>query len=149
MKHIEIYTDGSCIRNPGPGGWAAILKYNDVEKMISGGSPKATNNQMEMQAVISALKQLRYKCEVTVTADSQYVSNAFNKPWVYKWEKENNFRGRPNAELWRELIALTRIHKVEFKWIKGHAGHYYNELCDKEAQRQSRYYDTGEIHNES
>lgn len=142
MKEVQVYTDGSCLKNPGPGGWAAILKYMNTEKMISGGSPDTTNNRMELTGVIAALSQLKYPCKVTVTTDSQYVVNAFNKKWVYNWEKQR-FKDRLNSDLWVELLRLTRLHDVTFIWVKGHAGHHYNELCDTEAQRQSNIYKNG------
>ena len=135
MKNVIIYTDGSCLGNPGPGGWAAILTCDGHEKMISGGLPKTTNNHMEVLGVLEALKALKFKCNVEIISDSKYVTDAFNQGWVYNWEKQNNFKGRPNAELWSELVPLTRVHNVKFTWIKGHAGHPYNERCDKEAVR--------------
>ena len=148
MKDVQIYTDGSCLKNPGPGGWAAILKYMNIEKMISGGSPDTTNNRMELTGVIVALSQLKYPCNVTITTDSQYVVNAFNKRWIYNWEKQK-FKDRLNRDLWIELLRLTRLHNVKFIWVKGHAGHHYNELCDIEARRQSNLYKYGGNHYES
>lgn len=142
LKQVELYTDGSCLQNPGPGGWAAILKYGEHERMISGGESFTTNNRMELTGVIEGLKLLKYECKVVVTTDSQYVVNAFNKGWVYNWEKQK-FKDRLNSDLWKMLLTLVRKHEVEFKWIKGHAGHKYNEECDKEAVRQSRKYSKG------
>ena len=142
LKAVELYTDGSCLQNPGPGGWAAILKYGEHERMISGGESFTTNNRMELTGVIEGLKLLKYECKVVVTTDSQYVVNAFNKGWVYNWEKQK-FKDRLNSDLWKMLLTLVRKHEVEFKWIKGHAGHKYNEECDKEAVRQSRKYSKG------
>lgn len=136
MKEVEIYTDGSCLNNPGPGGWASILKFGNIEKMISGGEANTTNNKMELLAVINALKLLKYSCKVTVITDSQYVVNAFNNGWIYNWERQE-FLNRKNSDLWKELLQLSRIHSITFRWIKGHAGHHYNELCDSEAQRQA------------
>ena len=138
MKKVTIYSDGSCLGNPGPGGWASILTFGEHQKMISGGKPNTTNNHMEVMGVLQALKALKMPCSVTVITDSQYVVNAFNNGWVYNWEKKGNFAGRPNEELWRELMPHIRTHQVEFIWIKGHAGHHYNELCDKEAVRQAK-----------
>lgn len=140
MRNVVIYTDGSCLGNPGPGGWAAILTCDGTEKMISGGKPKTTNNNMELIGVLEALKALKFKCNVEIVTDSSYVVNAFNKGWVYNWER-TDFHGRPNSEVWKELVPLTRVHNVKFTWIKGHAGHPYNERCDKEAVRQSRLND--------
>lgn len=134
MKDIIIYSDGSCLNNPGPGGWASILTFNGVEKMISGGEADTTNNRMEITAVIMGLRALNQRCNVEIVTDSQYVVNAFNKGWVYNWEK-SGFYKRLNADLWKQLLELTRIHQVKFSWIKGHAGHNYNERCDIEARR--------------
>lgn len=138
MNKVVIYTDGACSGNPGPGGYCAILTYGEHEKMISGNSPKTTNNHMELKAVVEALKSLKKPCYVEVVTDSKYVADAFNKFWVFNWEKQNNFAARPNAELWREIMPLIRTHKVTFTWIKGHEGHPYNERCDKEAVKMSR-----------
>lgn len=146
MKEVQIYSDGSCLGNPGPGGWACILKFGEHEKMISGGKPKTTNNHMELSGVIAGLSALKYPCDVEVITDSKYVTDAFNKGWVYNWEAKGNFHGRPNSELWQELMPLVRRHKVKFIWIKGHAGHHYNELCDKEAVRQSRIMSKTTLH---
>ena len=138
MKNVTIYSDGSCLGNPGPGGWACILKFGEHEKMLSGGLAKTTNNHMELSGVIAGLQALKYPCNVEVITDSKYVTDAFNKGWVYNWEAKGNFWGRPNSDLWQIIMPLVRTHNVTFTWIKGHAGHHYNELCDKEAVRQSR-----------
>jgi ribonuclease HI len=130
MKEVQIYTDGACAGNPGPGGWAAILVYGANELVISGSAKRTTNNCMELKAVVEGLKALKEPCKVIVISDSKYVTDAFNKHWVYNWETYN-FDGRPNYSLWRELMPLTRRHKVCFKWIRGHAGNPYNERCDK------------------
>lgn len=139
MKEVMLYTDGSCLGNPGPGGWASILKYNDIEKVLSGGSSETTNNRMELTAAVEGLKVLKFPCKVILTTDSQYLVNAFNKQWIYSW-KATNFKGRPNSDLWEILYELSTIHEITFKWVKGHAGHPFNERCDKEAQRQARIY---------
>lgn len=139
MHNVELYTDGSCLGNPGPGGWAAILKLGEHEKCISGGERETTNNRMELLAVINGLSELKFKCNVSITTDSQYVINAFIKGWIYNWEKER-FKDRKNADLWVQLLGLFRQHEVQFKWIKGHAGHHYNERCDKAAQAQAYKY---------
>lgn len=136
MKTVEIYTDGSCLGNPGPGGWGAVLVFNGNEKEISGGSEYTTNNQMELTAVIEALSLLKEPCNVTVTTDSQYVVNAIQQGWLKNWVK-TDFRGKKNKELWLRLIPLLNAHNVQFIWIKGHAGHHYNERCDMMAVRQS------------
>lgn len=139
MQEVVIYSDGSCLSNPGPGGWASILTCCGHERVISGGAAYTTNNKMELTAVIEALKVLKYKCNIEIVTDSQYVVNAFNKSWVYNWEKQN-WHNRLNSILWKELLELVRRHNVRFTWIKGHAGHVYNERCDIEARRQAYIY---------
>ncbi len=137
MKHIDIFTDGACSGNPGPGGWGAILKYNGIEKELSGSQKETTNNRMELTAVIKALEALKEQCEVTVYTDSKYVCDAILKKWVYSWKK-NGWRKadkKPalNVDLWEELLDLLDKHSVSFVWLKGHAGHPENERCDKMA----------------
>lgn len=137
-KTVEIFTDGACSGNPGPGGYGAILRYNGHEKEISGGDAHTTNNRMEISGVIAALKALKEPCIVKLTTDSQYVSNSINKGWIYGWEKNNWIRksGKkteevPNADLWQELLKLIRTHDVTFIWVRGHNGHPENERCDQ------------------
>ena len=135
MKKVNIYTDGACRGNPGHGGWGAVLVYGSIEKELSGGDPNTTNNRMELSAVIAALSALKEPCEVTLTTDSQYVVNAIEKGWLAGWQK-NNWRKSDkkevlNLDLWRALLVLLDKHKVSFVWVKGHAGHPYNERCDK------------------
>ena len=135
MKSINIYTDGACSGNPGPGGWGAVLVYNGIEKQLSGGENNTTNNRMELTAVIEALKALKEPCNVTLTTDSKYVCDAINKEWVFGWQR-NNWRKadkKPalNVDLWEQLLELLKIHNVEFVWVKGHNGHKYNEICDR------------------
>ena len=135
MKKVNIYTDGACRGNPGHGGWGAVLVYGSIEKELSGGDPNTTNNRMELSAVIAALSALKEPCEVTLTTDSQYVVNAIEKGWLAGWQK-NNWRKSDkkevlNVDLWRSLLVLLDKHKVSFVWVKGHAGHPYNERCDK------------------
>ena len=137
-KTVEIFTDGACSGNPGPGGFGAVLRYNGHEKEISGGDAHTTNNRMEISGVIAALKALKEPCIVKLTTDSQYVSNSINKGWIYGWEKNNWIRksGKkteevPNADLWQELLKLLRIHDVTFIWVRGHNGHPENERCDR------------------
>ena len=137
MKHVEIFTDGACSGNPGPGGWGAILRYNGTEKEISGGEKETTNNRMELTAVIEALKKLKEPCEVTLTTDSKYVADGLSKGWAESW-KRNGWRKadkKPalNADLWDELLELYHIHKVTICWVKGHASHPENERCDRMA----------------
>ena len=144
MKKIQIFTDGACSGNPGPGGWGAVLRYNGVEKELSGGEKETTNNRMELTAVISALKALKEPCEVTLTTDSKYVCDSVVRGWVYSWQK-NNWRKsdkKPalNVDLWEQLLELLEKHNVTFNWVKGHAGHPENERCDKLAVIQSEKY---------
>ena len=135
MKKIDIFTDGSCSGNPGPGGWGAVLRYNNAEKELSGGEKETTNNRMELTAVISALSALKEPCEVTLTTDSKYVCDAVLQGWVYSWKsngwRKSNKKPALNVDLWEELLRLLEIHKVQFVWVKGHAGHPENERCDK------------------
>ena len=144
MKKVEIYTDGACKGNPGPGGWGAILRYKETEKEISGGEANTTNNRMELTAVISALKLLKEPCEVALYTDSQYVANAITLGWAKKWKDNGWMRNKKekalNPELWDELLKLLDIHSVEFIWVKGHAGHPENERCDRLAVAQAEKY---------
>lgn len=141
MKHVDIYTDGSCRKNPGPGGWGAILVYGKIEKEISGGEPDTTNNRMELTAVIEALSLLKEPCEVTLTSDSKYVCDAVTLGWAESWRakgwKKADKKPALNPELWETLLGLLEKHKVAFVWVKGHAGHPYNERCDAMAQAES------------
>lgn len=144
MKKVEIFTDGACSGNPGPGGWGAILRYNGTEKELSGGEKATTNNRMELTAVISALKVLKYPCEVSITTDSKYVFDSITKGWVYSWQK-NGWRKadkKPalNSDLWTELLTLLDTHKVTFNWVKGHNEHPENERCDRLAVAQCENY---------
>ena len=134
MKHIEIYTDGSCKRNPGPGGWGAILVYGKYEKELSGGEKETTNNRMELMAAIAGLEALREVCRVTLYSDSKYLVDAFNEGWVDSWRQHGWRRGKDelkNPDLWKKLYELTEKHEVTFIWVKGHDGHPYNERCDR------------------
>lgn len=136
MKKIEIFTDGACSGNPGPGGWAAILKYKDKIKKISGFIPNTTNNRMEIFALISAISVLKENCEITVYSDSKYVVDSLSKGWVLKWKKQNWLKKNkriPNADLWYTLLELIKNHKINFVWVKGHNGHNENEECDRMA----------------
>ena len=135
MKFVEIYTDGACSGNPGPGGWCAILIYKGTEKVVSGGYKSTTNNRMELLAIYSGLKQLKEPCEVLLTTDSKYVSDGVSKGWAESWQK-NGWRKadkKPalNPDLWERLLELLKIHNVTINWVKGHAGHPENERCDK------------------
>ncbi len=144
MKKVEIFTDGACSGNPGPGGWGAILRYNGVEKELSGGEKDTTNNRMELTAVISALKALKMPCEAVVTTDSKYVYESITKGWVYSWQK-NGWRKadkKPalNVDLWTELLELLDKHQVTLNWVKGHNEHPENERCDRLAVAQCENY---------
>ena len=134
MKHVDIYTDGSCRGNPGVGGWGAVLVYNGVEKELSGGEKLTTNNRMELTAVISALAALKEPCEVTLTSDSKYVIEALEKGWAVSWRargwKKGDNKPALNPDLWEQLLLLMERHRVTTVWVKGHAGHPYNERCD-------------------
>lgn len=134
MKTVEIFADGACSGNPGPGGWGTVLKYNDAVRELSGGEPDTTNNRMELTAVIKGLEALTEPCNVIITSDSKYVVDGINKGWAEGWRK-NGWRKadkKPalNVDLWEKLLDLLAIHKTEFRWIKGHAGHPENERCD-------------------
>ena len=144
MKNVEIYTDGACSGNPGPGGWGAVLIYNGVEKQLSGSEKETTNNRMELSAVITALKALKEPCNVTLTTDSKYVCDAINEGWLTSWQKNSWKKAdkKPvlNIDLWQELLPLLDKHRVEFIWVKGHNGHKYNEICDKLAVAEYQKY---------
>lgn len=141
MKQVEIFTDGACSGNPGPGGWGAVLRYKGTEKEISGYEKETTNNRMELTAFIKALEMLKFPCEVTAYSDSKYLCDAINKGWAEKWQKNNwvksNKKPALNTDLWEKLLYLLKTHDVNLIWVKGHAGHPENERCDKLA--------TGEI----
>lgn len=135
LKTINIYTDGACSGNPGPGGWGTILKYNDSTKELSGGDPDTTNNRMEMTAVIKGLEALKEPCKVTVTSDSKYIVDAVEKGWAIGWKqrgwKKADRKPALNSDLWEVLLSLLEKHDVTFNWIKGHNGHEENERCDE------------------
>lgn len=137
MKQVEIYTDGACSGNPGPGGWGAILICGQAVKELSNGMAYTTNNQMEMLACIKALKALKEKCDVTITTDSQYVKDGITS-WIHGWKKRNwkNSKGQPvkNKDLWLQLDELVSYHNVKWKWVKGHSGHPLNERADELAR---------------
>ncbi len=135
MKQIEIYTDGACSGNPGKGGWAAILMYNGVEKIISGGALETTNNRMELTAIIEGLKALKYPCEVTIYSDSAYSVEPFLQNWIEGWQK-NNWKKRFNVDLWLELLEVMKPHNVKFVKVKGHSDNENNNRCDKIAREE-------------
>jgi ribonuclease HI len=134
MKHVEIFTDGACKGNPGPGGWGAILRMGHHEKELSGSDPETTNNRMELSGAIEALKALKQPCQVTLHTDSRYVIDGITG-WVFGWQRNGwkNAAKKPvaNADLWQDLIAAVRPHKIEWVWVKGHDGHPENERADQ------------------
>ncbi len=141
MKTVYIYTDGACKGNPGPGGWCAILKYLENEKVISGGEKDTTNNRMELSAVLYALKALKEPCNVILTSDSKYVLDSLIKGWAKKWQ-QNNWKKSDktkalNIDLWQEILLEVDKHNMEYVWIKGHSGHKENEECDRIAVLES------------
>lgn len=140
MKHVEIFTDGACKGNPGPGGWAALLRMGRHEKELSGQDADTTNNRMEMVAVIRALEALIEPCAVTLHTDSRYVVDGITK-WVHGWKKRGwtNASKKPvrNADLWHELIAAAAPHQIEWEWVRGHSGHPENERVDRLASDQA------------
>lgn len=135
MKHVDIYTDGACRGNPGRGGWGAILVYGGVEKELSGGEVSTTNNRMELTAAIRALSALREPCEVTLYSDSKYLVDAIEKGWARSWRAKGWRKADKspalNPDLWEALLSQLERHNVTLVWVKGHAGHAYNERCDR------------------
>ena len=133
-NNIEIYTDGACKGNPGPGGWGALLEYEGYTKEIKGFSPLTTNNIMELKAVIEALKIIKYRSKIIIMTDSKYVKNGISD-WINNWKakgwKTANKKPVKNKELWQELDNLSSNHEIEWKWVKGHAGHPGNEKADQ------------------
>jgi ribonuclease HI len=134
LQHVAIATDGACKGNPGPGGWAALLQFGDRELELSGGEALTTNNRMEMMAAIRGLEALKRPCQVTLSTDSKYVLDGITK-WIHGWQR-NGWRTadkKPvkNADLWQLLVAATAPHKIQWKWVKGHAGHAENERVDE------------------
>ncbi|MDY6016598.1 MAG: ribonuclease HI [Oscillospiraceae bacterium] len=141
LKKVDIFTDGACSGNPGPGGWGAILRYGNHELELSGGEKSTTNNRMELTAVIEALKHLKEKCSVTIYTDSKYVADAFLQGWIWNWAKngwkKSDKKPVLNPELWQTLLTEIRKHDYKIVWVKGHAGHPENERCDQLATAKS------------
>jgi len=135
MKQVTIYTDGACSGNPGPGGWGAVLMFNEFRKEMSGFEPQTTNNRMELTAAIVALSALKEPCEVKLYSDSAYLVNAFQQKWLDNWQKRNWVKSdkKPveNQDLWQELLRLTGIHAVTWIKVKGHASNKENNRCDE------------------
>lgn len=138
MTKTEIFTDGACKGNPGPGGWGALLRHGKTEKSLYGGDPSTTNNRMELQAAISGLEALKRPTDVILTTDSQYVRKGISE-WIKNWKKNGwkTAAKKPvsNADLWRKLDALNEQHNIEWKWVKGHSGHRENEIADQLANQ--------------
>jgi ribonuclease HI len=141
MKRIQLITDGACIGNPGPGGWACILRYNGHKREFSGAEPATTNNRMELRAAIEGLRALREPCEVEVVTDSEYVKNGITK-WIQGWKRNgwltSSKKPVVNQDLWNELDQLASGHQVQWTWTKGHADHDDNNRCDELATRAAR-----------
>ena len=149
LTHVDIYTDGACKGNPGPGGWGAILvtlKKDGTDHTVElhGGEAQTTNNRMELTAAIKALEALKRPCEVTLTSDSKYLTDGITKGWAVSWRakgwKKADKSPALNPELWGRLLELLEIHTVTFVWVKGHAGHPYNERCDEMAVMEAEKY---------
>ena len=138
MKQIEIFTDGACRGNPGPGGWGALLRYNGVERELYGGEKDTTNNRMELSAAIEGLKSLKERCKVTLTTDSVYVKSGITE-WLEGWKRRNwkTAAKKPvkNVDLWQALDEQNQRHEVEWHWVKGHSGHRENDIADELANR--------------
>ena len=134
-KYVELFTDGACSGNPGPGGWGAILRYGEHEKELCGGEAETTNNRMELMAAIMGLKALKEPCIVRLVTDSKYVADGITKGWAASWRKNNRRKAdkKPalNPDLWEQLLDLIDMHDVKIEWVKGHAGHNENERCDR------------------
>ena len=151
-KHVDIYTDGACKGNPGPGGYGIVLVYRGIEKKMSRGFKCTTNNRMELLAAITALEALNESCEVTLYSDSKYLIDAMTKGWARSWQAKNWIKSDKkkalNVDLWEKMLLLDSKHTIQYVWVKGHNGHKYNEICDTiavEAAENPQYED---IHGE-
>lgn len=144
MKSVHIYTDGACRGNPGPGGWGAILTCGSAEKVLSGGERSTTNNRMELMGAISAFEALKEPCAVVFTSDSKYVIDGLSKGWAAGWKrrgwKKSDGSAALNPDLWERLLRAIEPHEIRYDWVKGHAGHPYNERCDKLATAEADRY---------
>lgn len=138
MKNIEVFTDGACKGNPGPGGWGALLRFNGHEKSLYGGEANTTNNRMELTAAIEALRAIKERCVVDLTTDSQYVRQGITE-WITSWKargwKTASKQPVKNVDLWQQLDALIQQHEVRWHWVKGHSGHRENEIADQLANQ--------------
>ena len=141
MKNVQIITDGSCIGNPGPGGWACILRSEQTKREMYGSEPHTTNNRMELQAAVEALRALKESCNVEIITDSNYVKNGITE-WIHKWKRNGWQTGAKkavgNQDLWHDLDEQVSRHKIEWQWTKGHASHPDNNRCDELAQAAAR-----------
>ena len=142
MKQVELYTDGACSGNPGPGGWGAILIFKGIEKELSGGEASTTNNRMELTAVIEGLSALKESCIVELYSDSKYVIDGLSKGWAASWRakgwRKADKKPALNPDLWEELLNLTEKHQMRYHWVKGHAENPYNNRCDELAVAESK-----------
>ena len=142
MKQVELYTDGACSGNPGPGGWGAILIFKGIEKELSGGEASTTNNRMELTAVIEGLSALKESCVVELYSDSKYVIDGLSKGWAASWRakgwKKADKKPALNPDLWETLLTLTEKHQMRYHWVKGHAENPYNNRCDELAVAESK-----------
>lgn len=141
LKHVQLITDGSCIGNPGPGGWACILRYGDKRREMFGSEPRTTNNRMELKAAVEGLSALKEPCQVAIVTDSNYLKHGINE-WIHRW-KQNGWKTRGgqavvNQDLWHELDELVQKHDTHWEWTKGHASHADNNRCDELAQAAAR-----------
>lgn len=145
LRHVDAYTDGACIGNPGPGGYGVVLSYGSHSRQLSGGYRKTTNNRMEMLAAVTALRALKEKCQVSLYSDSQYLVKMMEGGWPRKWQANGCRRARKgmvsNIDLWSDLMQVCDEQQVEFVWVKGHAGHSENERCDQLAMQAARQSD--------
>ncbi len=142
LSEVQLYTDGACSGNPGPGGWGAILHCGGFEKILSGGEAETTNNRMELMAVICGLEALNRRCSVTIYSDSKYFVDAVEKGWAKSWQKNSWKKSdkslAKNPDLWERLLSLLDMHEIKLVWLKGHAGHPENERCDAMAVAESQ-----------
>lgn len=138
LKQVDLFSDGACLGNPGPGGYGVILAYGGHRRELSGGFRKTTNNRMELMAAITGLQALKQRCAVRLVSDSEYLVNAIAKRWVFGWRSRGWKRGEgkvvPNADLWVEILKLIEFHVLSLEWVEGHAGHPENERCDRLAR---------------
>jgi ribonuclease HI len=142
---VTIYTDGGCVYNPGPGGYGVVLQHGDRRKELSKGFRRTTNNRMEIMAALAGLEALKRPCSVVIWSDSQYLVNAVEQGWAKRWQAHSWWRNRDeralNPDLWERLLGLCEIHRVRFRWLRGHAGHKENERCDQLAREAIRALD--------